>query len=150
MLAPFYHVGIIVPELGEAMRDLTSTLGLSWASEQRAEMPVLLDGRLVTRDISFVYSTDGPPYVELIGANEPPWELQDGLQHMGVWCEDVVGEMEKLVTQDGFTTVATGVNRAGAPGGFAYLNSPTGLLVELVDHRGKTAFDRWIGGGDYL
>jgi hypothetical protein len=150
MLAPFYHVGIIVPELGEAMRDLTSTLGLNWASEQRAEMPILLNGIQTTRDIQFVYSTDGPPYVELIGANEPPWELQDGLQHMGIWCEDVVADMEKLVNEDGYTVAATGVTRKGGPGGFAYLNSPTGLLVELVDQRGKAALEGWIAGGDYM
>ena len=150
MLAPFYHVGIIVPELGPAMRDLTSNMGLSWASEQRADMPVLIDGQVVSRDISFVYSTDGPPYIELIAANEPPWEIQDGLQHLGIWCEDVLGEMHRLVTEDGYTVAATGVNRKGETRGFAYLNSPTGLLLELVDKRGKEAFDRWVAGGDYL
>jgi hypothetical protein len=150
MLAPFYHVGIIVPELGQAMRELTSNLGLSWASEQRFELPVLIDGQVVDRDINFVYSTDGPPYIELIAANEPPWELQDGLQHLGIWCEDVVDEMHRLVTEDGYTAAATGAGRNGETRGFAYLNSPTGLLVELVDKRGKAAFDRWVAGGDYM
>ena len=150
MLAPFYHVGIIVPDLGQAMRDLTSTLGLSWAGEQRFDLPVLVSGQTVERDLRFVYSTEGPPYVELIEANEPPWQADDGIQHIGLWCEDVVGEMEKLVAEDGFSLAATGITRKGGPGGFAYLNSPTGLLVELVDSRGKEAFDGWIAGGSYL
>lgn len=149
MLAPFYHVGLIVPELGEAMRDLSSTLGLTWAKQQRGEMPVIVDGRQVTRDISFVYSIEGPPHVELIGANEPPWCAQDGLHHMGIWTEDVVGDMEKLVAEK-YSITATGVGRDGNPSRFAYLTSPTGLLVELVDTRSKAAFDRWVAGGDYL
>jgi catechol 2,3-dioxygenase-like lactoylglutathione lyase family enzyme len=149
MLAPFYHVGLIVPDLAQAKRDLTATLGLSWASEQRREMPVLIGGRSVQRDISFVYSTDGPPYVELIGANEPPWNATDGLHHIGMWSEDVVADMEALVAER-YTVAATGLNRKGLAGGFAYLNSPTGLLVELVDTRGKASFDRWLAGGEYL
>lgn len=149
MLAPFYHVGLIVPELGQAMRDLTGTLGLRWASQQRREMPVLVNGRTVQRDISFVYSVDGPPYVELIGANEPPWSAQEGLHHMGMWSEDVVADMEAMVAEN-YTVAATGLNRKGYSGGFAYLSSPTGVLVELVDTRGKASFERWLAGGDYL
>jgi hypothetical protein len=149
MLAPFYHVGIIVAELGEAMRDLTSTLGLSWASEQRREFPVMVNGEPVQRDIHFVYSITGPPYVELIGANEPPWSMQDGLHHLGIWSEDIVADLDALLAQK-YTVAATGLNRKGYAGGFAYLNSPTGLLVELVDTRGKGAFDRWLAGGEYV
>ncbi len=149
MIAPFSHVGIIVPELGQAMRDLSSTLGLTWASEQRRAFPISLRGETVERDIQFVYSLEGPPYVELIGANEPPWTAQDGLHHMGVWSEDVVADLESLVAQ-GYQVNATGLNRKGYAGGFAYLDSPTGILLELVDQRGKESFDRWIAGGEYL
>jgi len=149
MLAPFYHVGLIVPELGQAQRDLTSTLGLSWASQQRREIPVLVNGETVQRDISFVYSIEGPPYIELIGANEPPWNARDGLHHVGIWSEDVVADMEALVAEK-YTVAATGLNREGSSGGFAYLNSPTGILLELVDTRGKASFDRWLAGGEYL
>lgn len=148
MRAPFYHVGLIVPELGQAQRDLSSTLGLSWASQQRREMPVLVDGATVQRDISFVYSIEGPPYVELIGANEPPWSAQEGLHHMGMWSEDIAADLDALVAED-YTVAATGLNRKGYSGGFAYLNSPTGVLLELVDVRGKESFERWLAGGDY-
>ena len=51
----------------------------------------------MTRDISFVYSVDGPPHVELIAATEPPWCAQEGLHHMGMWTEDVVADMDALV-----------------------------------------------------
>lgn len=149
MIAPFYHVGLIVPELGQAQRDLSSTLGLSWAAEQRREMPVLVDGEPTTRDLHFVYSVEGPPHVELIAANEPPWELRDGLHHLGIWSEDVVGDLEALVAQH-HTVAATGMTRGGTSGGFAYLHSPTGLLIELVDTRSKAAFERWLAGGDYF
>ena len=149
MLAPFYHVGIIVPELGRAQRDLTDALGLRWAGEQRTELPVLIDGNQVTRDIGFVYSVDGPPHVELIAATEPPWSAQEGLHHMGMWTEDVVADMDALVA-DGYTVAATGVNRKGTSAGFAYLRNPAGFLLELVDVRSRASFDRWLGGGDYL
>lgn len=148
MLAPFFHVGVIVPELGEAQRALGSTLGLTWASQQRREMPVQINGETVHRDISFVYSLEGPPYVELIGANEPPWNLRGGMHHLGMWSSDIVADIDAMVA-DSYSVAATGLNRKGYSGGFAYLNSPTGLLVELVDIRGKDAFDRWLAGGDY-
>lgn len=148
MLAPFFHVGLIVPELGQAQRDLTSTLGLSWASKQRREMPILVNGETVRRDISFVYSIEGPPYIELIGANEPPWNATDGLHHMGIWSEDIVADMQALIAAR-YTVAATGLNRKGHSSGFAYLNSPTGILLELVDTRGKQSFDRWLSGGEF-
>ena len=85
------------PSWARPMRDLSSTMGLTWASEQRRAFPITLRGETVERDIQFVYSVTGPPYVELIGANEPPWSAQDGLHHMGIWSEDVVGDIEKLV-----------------------------------------------------
>ena len=148
MLAPFSHVGIIVADLTQAMRDLSSTMGLTWATEQRREMPVSVRGELVQRDISFVYSVTGPPYVELIGANEPPWSAQEGLHHMGFWSEDIVADMEALVAEK-YSVFATGLNRKDYAGGFAYLTSPTGLLLELVDVKGKASFDRWVAGGDF-
>jgi catechol 2,3-dioxygenase-like lactoylglutathione lyase family enzyme len=148
MLAPFYHVGIIVPDLAQAQRDLTSTLGLTWASEQRQEMPVMVNGTLVERDISFVYSITGPPHVELIAANEPPWTAQDGLQHMGIWSEDLIADIDALVAEN-YTVTANGLNRNNEVRRFAYLTSPTGLLVELVDARGKPALERWLAGGDF-
>jgi hypothetical protein len=148
MIAPFYHVGFIVPELGQAQRDLSSTLGLSWASQQRRDLPVMVEGATVQRDISFVYSIEGPPYIELIGANEPPWSAQDGLHHMGIWSEDVVADMEALIAEK-YTVAATGLNRKGYTGGFAYLNSPTGILLELVDARGQASFDAWLAGGEF-
>ena len=148
MIAPFSHVGLVVPELGQAQRDLSSTLGLGWASQQRRTIPVRVDGTTLERTLRFVYSREGPPYVELIEADEPPWDLREGLHHMGLWSEDILADIEGLVAGD-FTLAATGVDRRGRSGGFAYLSSPTGLLVELVDQRGRAAFDRWIAGGEY-
>ncbi len=148
MFAPFYHVGIIVPELAEAKRGLTATLGLDWASDQRREMQINVDGELVDRDIRFVYSTGEPPHVELIEANLPPWELRDGLHHIGVWSEDIAADIEKYAAEK-YRIRASGLNRKKHPGGFAYLSSPSQLLVELVDTRGKPAFDRWLAGGDF-
>ncbi|MFV0463943.1 MAG: VOC family protein [Nostocoides sp.] len=149
MQAPFYHVGLIVPDLGQARRDLTGSLGLTWASEQHADMPVLIDGEPTTRELCFVYSVEGPPYVELIAAAEPPWDMREGMHHMGIWSEDLLEDLETLESQ-GYRKAVTGITRGGASGGFAYLNSPAGLLVELVDTRSKAAFDRWLAGGEYF
>lgn len=149
MLAPFFHVGLVVPELGEAQRNLSATLGLSWAKPQRGELPMMVNGGLVRRDISFVYSVEGPPYIELIGAGEHPWQAAGGLHHLGIWSEDIVADMEALVAAR-YTITATGVSRKGTAAGFAYLTSPTGVLLELVDTRSRESFNRWLSGGDYL
>ena len=51
---------------------------------------------------------------------------------MGIWSEDIVADMEALVAEK-YSVFATGLNRKDYAGGFAYLTSPTGLLLELVD-----------------
>lgn len=142
MRSPFYHIGMVVPDIDEAMRHLGDTLGLRWAKVQRTAMGVTVAGERVSRDISFVYSTDGPPYIELISVSEPPWAAKDGIHHLGYWTDDLVADLGALLA-DGYTLAARGR-------GFAYLSSPTGALVELVDTRSIPMFDRWMAGGDYL
>lgn len=142
MLPPYYHIGLVVPDIDAAMDHLGRTLGLHWAKLQHTDMGVTIDGERVTREISFVYSTDGPPYLELISESGPPWAPHEGLHHLGFWTDDLPTDLARMLA-DGYTMAARGR-------GFAYLSSPTGTYVELVDTRSRPAFDRWMAGGDYL
>jgi Glyoxalase/Bleomycin resistance protein/Dioxygenase superfamily len=147
--APFFHVGIIVPDLGQARRDLSSTLGLTWSRERHVEIPVVIQGKRVERNMTVVYSVEGPPYLELVVESGPPWNAQDGLHHMGMWSEDIIADIDALVAQK-YTLEATTDNRLdNYNNGFAYLKSPTGILVELVDSRRRAPFTNWITGGEY-
>jgi Glyoxalase/Bleomycin resistance protein/Dioxygenase superfamily len=141
MITPFFHVGIIVPELGQAQRDMTSILGLTWEPIMKVELPVLVGERTVERRVTLVYSLEGPPYVELIEASEPPWAAQDGLHHLGIWSEDVAADIEALSSK-GHVELGTGVvDGEGTKGGFSYLSGPTGVVLELVDVATQAAFD---------
>jgi catechol 2,3-dioxygenase-like lactoylglutathione lyase family enzyme len=132
MLAPFYHVGIVVPDVPQAQAEVGGALGLTWGTPMTIPIPVQYEGEVTLREFTFVYSVDGPPFVELVAAGSPPWTISDGVHHIGYWSDGLSGDIEHLRGK-GYTLVAHGVNEDGALFGFAYLRDRYGLLVELVD-----------------
>jgi hypothetical protein len=142
VITGFFHVGIVVPELGEAMRGLSGTLGLSWTRIDVAEMAYELDGRSGVRRIHYVYSEQGPPYIELIEQHLPLFDAVAGIHHAGVWSEDIVADIEALGAQ-GFVQGARTQAADDDPPGFCYLADPVGPLVELVNSRTRRNFEEW-------
>jgi catechol 2,3-dioxygenase-like lactoylglutathione lyase family enzyme len=148
MIAPFYHVGIVVPDLGQARRDLSSSLGLTWSRERHVDMAIVVDGRPVQLKTALVYSVEGPPHVELIVECGPPWNIREGMHHIGVWSEDILADMNALVAEK-YTVAATTDNRSdNYVNGFAYMKGPTGLLIELVDSRRMGPLNSWLTGDE--
>jgi hypothetical protein len=139
-----FHVGLSVPDLEVAMREIGRNLGISWAPRQERVQKVTT-GSGETRDehILFTYSSDGPPHVELIQP-EPDslWGLTPagGLHHIGAFADDVTvppGEGLELEFGGGHGAV---------PVGFAYYSSPSGIRVELVEASRREQFAAWFAG----
>lgn len=142
-----FHTGIRVPSLDAAMEELGSALMVTWAEPQVvAAQPVWTpeDGSREVR-LRFTYSAEGPHHVELLeGEPGSPWCGDDapGAHHVGRWVDDVVGDTGRLVAQGWRLAIAHRSPDEGL-GWFAYVESPTGVLVELVDRAIAPGFERW-------
>jgi hypothetical protein len=148
----FFHVGYVVPDLGEAMRRLTASAGLRWAAARTLPVTLRTDVLGLTGEIStavsLTYSVQGPPHLELIA--EQPGTIWSGehprLHHLGYWSGRFADDIAAL-TRAGFEFEAGAVDEDGALTRFAYLREPhTGLRVELRDRARRPAMQRWLRG----
>ena len=99
--------------------------------------------------MKFTYSAEGPQHIELLeGAPGSIWDgrVNPGIHHVGVWSDDVKGETEALIAQ-GWTLAMAQASPDKGYGAFAYVQPPSGLIVELVWSAIKPMFDRWFAGG---
>jgi catechol 2,3-dioxygenase-like lactoylglutathione lyase family enzyme len=143
------HTALVVPDIDEAMAVYSAALGLTWAKPQSTTMHIrTADGDMAT-PLSFTYSIEGPPHLELI-SGEPGtvWAPQPGLHHFGVWSDALAADAGEL-EERGMPVEVTGLGRSGkGPVGFTYHRSVHGLRIELVDNALRPAFARWLAGGD--
>jgi methylmalonyl-CoA/ethylmalonyl-CoA epimerase len=148
----YFHVGYVVPDLGEAMQRLTASAGLRWAAARTLPVTLRTDalglaGEIST-EVSLTYSVQGPPHLELI-AEQPGtvWGNEhSGLHHLGYWSGRFADDIAAL-TRAGFEFEAGAVDEHGALTRFAYLREPhTGLRVELRDEARRPATERWLRG----
>ena len=146
-----FHVGTRVPDLDRAMHDLSEGMGLHWATPQHRRQPVWTPGTgFGELDLRFTYSVEGPVHVELLQG--PPgsiWGGDDapGAHHMGLWVDDVAATTEKLVAS-GWTLEAASRPPDEGYGGFTYVRSPAGLLIEPVSAAVRPVFEGWWAGGN--
>lgn len=140
-----YHVGIVVPDLEAAMEELGTALGLSWPSPQSRTRTFRGPAGCFGAELRFVFSRQGPPYLELIeGVAGTPWEPGTGIHHIGIWVDDL---------EDAATRLA----EAGAPievtydtpslESFTYHQVAGKLRVELVDIARRDVVEAWIREG---
>jgi len=146
-----FHVGVRVPDLDTAAAEMGASLGLQWARVQHvAERSVWTPQRgLEHVALTFVYSRQGPQHVELLqGAPGSIWDCGDspGLHHVGVWSDDIPGDVEQFVSS-GWKVAAAAVAPDDGFGSFAYVAPPSGTIVELVTAAARPRFDEWFAGG---
>jgi catechol 2,3-dioxygenase-like lactoylglutathione lyase family enzyme len=150
-LEGMYHVGVVVEDLDAAVADFTAQLGMSWAPLQNRELTVRHKGRLVTTDLRFTYSVEGPPHLELIEAAATagtPWEPAGAMHHVGFWAEDLTATAASLQTA-GLDLETTYDTPTGELLGFGYFMGPAGLRLEVVDAARRPGFDQWLSGGAF-
>lgn len=84
---PFFHVGILVRDIDSAARDFSAVLGLEFEPTRTAPVAT---GEMM----SFRYSLQGPPYLELVQmAGSGIWtpEQGEGLHHIAFADPDLPG-----------------------------------------------------------
>ena len=146
-----FHSGVRVRDIDAAMAELGEPLAITWATVQHdpARSVWTPEGGLEHVVLTFVYSCEGPQHVELLqGAVGSVWDCGDspGLHHVGVWSDDVAGEVERFRAAGWSVTAAADSPDAGY-GSFAYVQSPSGSLVELVTAAAQPRFQAWWAGG---
>jgi Glyoxalase/Bleomycin resistance protein/Dioxygenase superfamily len=135
-LSPHYHVGIVVPDLATARRELSSQLGVTWGPVMHLDATEYRDvlGEDLVLPTTICYSAD-EPRLELI--EEVPGSLwvcneHSNLHHIGFWSDDLPADGSRL---SGLGCPMQLCGRAGdlAPVSFAYHRNQLGVRIEIVD-----------------
>jgi catechol 2,3-dioxygenase-like lactoylglutathione lyase family enzyme len=165
------HICVAVPDLEQGMKDYEAAFGVkSWGplldftDGVDMEIGSQLHGKQVSmlglkeiwsRNGSDIVSV-GPPFapLELACAEQfspsySIWGCPDGreyIHHICYWVDDIAAEGAHLIENGWSIEVTT------APGdrakGFAYLLSPAGMRVELMQRGDKAAIGKWLETGE--
>jgi len=146
-----FHTGIRVPDLDAAMLELGATLGVTWATvvDNPGQGVWTPTGGAQTVPLRFTYSCEGPQHIELLEAPAGSvWSghEQPGVHHLGVWVDDVAANVARAEAS-GWTCVAASTSPDDGFGAFAYVQPPSGTIVEFVWSALQPRFDQWWSGG---
>jgi hypothetical protein len=135
-LLPYYHVGIVVPDIAAAKVELSEQLGVRWG-------PILHLGAADYRDgagsdlvlpTTMCYSVDAPHLELILEVPGSVWECNQysNLHHIGFWSDDLAADGSDL-TRAGCPLQLCGRSDGAAPVSFAYHRNDLGVRIELVD-----------------
>ena len=148
-----FHIGVRVPDLEQAMAELGSSMGVTWAEARDNPAQVIWTPAGGSQEVhlKYVYSAEGPQHIELLeGPAGSFWDGRDqpGAHHVGIWADDVSGETDALVAA-GWELI--GAHRDPTDGEgygvFTYVRPPSGMIVELVDRAVLPMFEQWWSAG---
>ena len=150
-LSPYYHVGIVVPDVAAARAQLSEQLGVVWGPTLRLDAADYRDdtGRDVVLPTTMCYSVDAP-HLELI--QEVPGSLWvcnefSNLHHIGCWSGDLSADGSDL-TASGCPLQLCGRAGGHAPVSFAYHRNDLGVRIEIVDDGMREAMGFLFQPGD--
>jgi hypothetical protein len=92
VIMPPYHFGVVVDDVDAAMEELGRVLGLTWGRVQRKHLIIDTPTGPTPTEVCYVYSLDGPPYLEVIERRTGTVFEDVGLHHIAVWCDDPAHE----------------------------------------------------------
>ncbi len=139
-----YHVGIVVPDLEEAMTELHDSLGVTWPEPRSRRRSFRAGTRRFTTELRFVYSYQGPPHLEIIeGRPGTPWDPDTAgpIHHVGVWVDDLARAAHRLVAAGAPIEVTYDTDDLES---FTYHVTASGLRVELVDATRRPGVEAWL------
>ncbi|AZM54124.1 hypothetical protein DMA15_17390 [Streptomyces sp. WAC 01529] len=146
VVVPAYHLGVVVTDLDRASAELTELLGVRWLPTVRSGEQVTGDGPTGDGPM-MTFSTQGPPYLELLELVPGTIWSTPGLHHVGYWAAGARAESARMADA-GFPLQASAVVLSGdtEPGVF-YHRTTDGLLLELIEMGwGGPALAHYLGG----
>jgi len=141
-----YHVGLVVPDLAEAMAHYTDALGFVWATVRPPSvMKIRVDGEPRHAEIVVTYSLQGPPYLELVEERSGNvWGADSlSLNHVGFWADDVAAGVERL-TRAGLAARVHDDGPQGRASRFSYHQMAGGMWMELVGPSFRGQLESWL------
>ncbi len=130
----FYHTGIIVPDLDDAMARLSALAGYRWITPLTYTLPFRTTAGTRELTSTFVYSLESP-HVELIQeVAGSAWVAAPGnsIHHLGYFTDNLA-ESAQLLEAQGFTFEATADVSPPDLALFAYYVDAFGTRIEIVD-----------------
>jgi hypothetical protein len=140
------HIGIVVPDVEAACRDLSATLGVTWAPVIQQTVRARSNAEDIEAIVTLTWSREGPPYLELVHGDEgTPWASggHRRLDHLGYWTDDVAAATASLEPAGLAVEVAGLSPESVCPFDFAYLVGG-GLRFEVLDAKREQALARWF------
>jgi hypothetical protein len=140
-----YHIGLVVPDVREAMEQYSTAFGFTWARIHESMQEVIADGERRRAEIAVTYSMQGPPYLELVQERRGSIWGEDGfaLSHVGFWAADL-GAGKRALDETGLVARVHDAGPDGRPARFSYHPFAGGLWIELVHTSFKSELADWI------
>jgi len=140
----WYHTGVVVSDLDEAMVDTAELGGYRWMIPMAVDTMVWMPGSGAGEiGLRFAYSLDAP-HLELVqDVPDTPWSLVPGraIHHLGYWVDDLRGASAALSARGRPIEVCGGSDPEN-PEIFTYHLGADGIRIELVD---RTRMPDWPG-----
>ena len=154
-VSPYFHIGILVPDLDAAIERFSDVLGVTFADRVYQDSETFDDGGVMRNlRLHLTYSIDGPPYYELLEAqgDDGLYSINHGagLHHVGIWEADCVAKREELYGK-GMTHEAT-IYRPDRSIIVTFFDPGPlgGVRVELADLDLKEGHEAWLSGGEFV
>lgn len=154
-VSPYFHIGILVPDLDAAIERFSDVLGVTFADRVYQDSETFDDGGVMRNlRLHLTYSIDGPPYYELLEAqgDDGLYSINHGagLHHVGIWEADCVAKREELYGK-GMMHEATIYRPDGSIIVTFFDPGPLGgVRVELADLDLKEGHEAWLSGGEFV
>ena len=149
LVPPPYHFGVVVADLESAQRELADALHLTWAEPQHKTLTMESPEGPTPIDVGYVYSLEGPPYLELLQRCPGTTFDQVGLHHIAVWCDDFQAESARLESI-GVPRETVSLRPDGTWSAGLFHTASCGLRIEVVDiARSGPTLLRYLSGGSY-
>ena len=148
----FFHVGMVVPDLDQAVARYSDVLGIEFTEPAVFDIPRLEDPEPHPFKLTAVFSRTEPPYYELIQADG------DGIVsaahagkilYYGCWEPDMPGRLEQLRAQRVGLDALFRVDAESTP--FAMITTPDllGARIEYVGVDSMGPIEEWVRTGTF-
>lgn len=152
-VCPFFHIGILVPDLEEAQDKFIRLFGISFTAMASAEYEIIRpeSNTRISRSSRMCYSAEGPPHYELMQADSSdffgsPETMR--IHHVGLWTSDV-GQAQQQVRELGLRTDAETRDQAGRLN--VFFTNPQdayGIRFEFLPEARRAGFEKFIASRD--
>ena len=142
--AGFFHIGIVVEDMNTGMADMARRFGVTFPEARQANVRMRYRDEEQQVSVKFVYSREGPVYIELLEAVPGTvWETV-GIHHLGVFCDHMEDEIGKLV-DDGYTHEGASLGADGSFQGAQYITNGSGVRLEFQRGEFREQFMKMLG-----